>query len=162
MFLKYVSILHHQAIDQQNLIFCQRKKNTHIFCIYLFSPYRSIHPVVLLRKGVLKIYSKCTGEHPCQSVISIKLQSNYIEITLRHWCFPVSLLYILRAPFPKNTSVGLLLNEEDFRKLYDSLWKKEKRFKKMGVYYLHLLMKLLSKDFKLSAKEAYLKGDNSY
>ena len=32
----------------------------------------------------------------------------------------------------------------------------------MGVYYLHLLMKLMSKDFKLSAKEAYLKGDNSY
>ena len=32
----------------------------------------------------------------------------------------------------------------------------------MGLYYLHLLMKLMSKDFKLSAKEAYLKGDNSY
>ena len=109
MFLKYVSILHHQAIDQQNLIFCQRKKNTHIFCIYLFSPYRSIHSVVLLRKGVLKIYSKCTGEHPCQSVISIKLQINFIEITLQHGCSPVNLLHIFRAPCPRNTSGWLLL-----------------------------------------------------
>ena len=30
-------------------------------------------------EGVLKIYSKFTGEHPCRSVISIKLQSNFIE-----------------------------------------------------------------------------------
>ena len=28
---------------------------------------------VFLRKGALKIYSKCTGEHACRSVISIKL-----------------------------------------------------------------------------------------
>ena len=39
-------------------------------------------PEVLLGKGVLKICSKLTGEHPCRSVISIKLQSNFIEITL--------------------------------------------------------------------------------
>ena len=35
--------------------------------------YRSSHPEVFLVKGVLKICSKFTGEHPCQSVISIKL-----------------------------------------------------------------------------------------
>ena len=33
---------------------------------------------VLLRKGVLKICSKFTGEHPCRSVISIKLQSSFV------------------------------------------------------------------------------------
>ena len=33
---------------------------------------------VLLRKGVLKICSKYTGEHPCRSVISIKLQSSFV------------------------------------------------------------------------------------
>ena len=61
--------------------------------------------------AVLKIYSKFTGEHPCQSVISIKLQlCNFIEITLRHGCSPVNLLYISRTPFPKNTSGRLLLN----------------------------------------------------
>ena len=32
--------------------------------------------VVFLRKGVLKIFNKFTEEHPCQTVISIKLQNN--------------------------------------------------------------------------------------
>ena len=44
---------------------------------------------MFLGKGVLKIFSKFTGEHPCRSAISIKLQSNFIKITLRHWCSPV-------------------------------------------------------------------------
>ena len=35
---------------------------------------RSSHLEAFLGKGVLKICSKFTGEHPCQSVISIKLQ----------------------------------------------------------------------------------------
>ena len=30
---------------------------------------RTSHPEVFLRKGVLKICSKFTGEHPCRSVI---------------------------------------------------------------------------------------------
>ena len=38
---------------------------------------------VFLVKGVLKISSKVTGEHPCRSLISIKLLCNFIEITLR-------------------------------------------------------------------------------
>ena len=64
---------------------------------------------MFLGKGVLKICSKFTGEHPCQSAISIKLQSNFIEITLRHGCFPVNLLHIFRTTFSKNTSEWLLL-----------------------------------------------------
>ena len=36
--------------------------------------YRSSRPEVFLRKGVLKICSKFTGEHPCRSAISINLQ----------------------------------------------------------------------------------------
>ena len=60
-------------------------------------------------KGVLKIRSKFTGEHPCRSVISIKLLCNFIEITLWHSCSPVNLLHILRTPFPENTSGRLLL-----------------------------------------------------
>ena len=38
--------------------------------------HRSSHPELFLEKGVLKIYCKCTGEHPCRSVISIKLLFN--------------------------------------------------------------------------------------
>ena len=60
-------------------------------------------------RGVLKICSKLTGEDPCRIVISIKLQSNFIEITLRHSCSPVNLLHIFRRTFPKNTSEWLLL-----------------------------------------------------
>ena len=81
-------------------------------CLYLFTLtylYRNSHPEVFLRKGVIKICSKFTGEHPCRSVISIKLHSNFIEITLRHECSLVNLLYIFRTPFSKNTSGRLLL-----------------------------------------------------
>ena len=42
--------------------------------------FRSSHPEVLLEKGVLKISSKFSGEHPCQSVISVKLQSNCFQL----------------------------------------------------------------------------------
>ena len=66
-------------------------------------------PEVFLGKGILKIYSKFTGEHPCQSVISIKLQSSFIEIALRHGYYPINLLHIFRTPFPKNTSAGGML-----------------------------------------------------
>ena len=72
---------------------------------------RSIRPEVFLGKSVLKICSKFTGEHPCRSVISIKLQSNFIEIALQHGCSPVNLLHIFRTSFPKNTSRRLLLNK---------------------------------------------------
>ena len=70
---------------------------------------RSTHQEVFLVKGVLKISTKFTGEHPCQSVIPIKLQSNSTEITFRHRCSPVNSLHIFRTPFTKNTSGRLLL-----------------------------------------------------
>ena len=66
------------------------------------------HTKVFLRKSVLKICSKFT-EHPCRSVISIKLQRNFIEIALRHGRSLVNLLHIFRTPFPRNTSGWLLL-----------------------------------------------------
>ena len=64
---------------------------------------------MFLIKLVLKICNKFTGEHPCRSAISIKLLCNSTEITLRHWCFPVNLLYIFRTTFPRNTSGWLRL-----------------------------------------------------
>ena len=51
---------------------------------------RSSRPGVFLRKGVLKICSKLTGEHPCRSAISIKLLYIFIEIALRHGYSPVN------------------------------------------------------------------------
>ena len=64
---------------------------------------------MFLRKSVLKICSKFTGEHSCRSAISIKLQNNFIEITRRYACSPVNLLHILRTHFPSNTSGWLFL-----------------------------------------------------
>ena len=72
---------------------------------------RSNRSEVFLVKSVLKIRSKFRGEHPRRSVISIKLQNNFIEIILRHRCSPVSLLHIFRTHFTKNTSRWLLLHE---------------------------------------------------
>ena len=40
---------------------------------------------------------------------ALNLQSNFIEIALRHGCSPVNLLHIFRTLFPKNTSGWLLL-----------------------------------------------------
>ena len=40
---------------------------------------RSSRPEVFLRKGVLKICSKFTGEHPCRTAISIKLLCNLFK-----------------------------------------------------------------------------------
>ena len=60
--------------------------------------------------GVLKIYTKFTEEQPCQSAISIKFQSKFIEITLRHVCSIGNLLYVfLRTPFLKSNYERLLL-----------------------------------------------------
>ena len=67
---------------------------------------RSNTPEVFTGKGCIKF----TWKHPCQSVISIKLLCNFIEITLRHGCSPVNLLHIFRTPFPRNTSGGLLIS----------------------------------------------------
>ena len=76
-----------------------------------FEKNRSSPPEADLGKDVLKICSKFTGEHPCVTVNSIKLLCNVIEITLQHGCSPVNLLHIFRAPFPRNTSGGLLVEK---------------------------------------------------
>ena len=78
-----------------------------LVCSFIVSWYRSSRQKVFSVKGVLKICSKFTGEHPCRSVISIKLLSNFIEITLQYGRSPLNLLHIFRTPFSKNTSRGL-------------------------------------------------------
>ena len=53
---------------------------------------RSNAPQVFSGKGAPKIRNKFTGEHPCESVISIKLLCNFIEIILGHGCPSVNSL----------------------------------------------------------------------
>ena len=94
---------------------------------------RSSHSEVFLGKGVLKICSIFRGEHPCRSVIPIKMQSNLIEITLRHGCSPVNLLHIFRTPFPRNTSWWLLLNIFKTRRFIEKCPKNNYRNKKQSM-----------------------------
>ena len=74
----------------------------HINKFKVLSYFSSSHPEEFLIKGVLKICSKFTGEHPCRSAISIKLQSKFIEITFWHGC-SLNLLHFFRKPFIRNT-----------------------------------------------------------
>ena len=43
-----------------------------------------------------------------KGAVSVKFQSNFIEMADRHGCSPVNLLHFFRTPFPKNTSGELL------------------------------------------------------
>ena len=80
-------------------------------CIHLMN-IRKQPPTGVPRKRCSEKMQQIYMRHLCQSAISIKLQSNFIEITLRHGCSPVNLLHIFRTPFLKNTSGWLLLNME--------------------------------------------------
>ena len=77
-----------------------------LFFLFLRSFFRNFSrsspPEVFLGRRVLKICSKFTGEHSCQSAIC-----NFIEVALHHECYPVNLLHILRTHFPKNSSKKL-------------------------------------------------------
>ena len=93
-------IFWHQDIDFRFIIIRKKwflKVVNFSFIKSNLSLFRSSHPEVLLGKGVLKICSKFTGEHPYWRAIS-----------LRHGS-PVNLLHILGTPFSKNTSRWLLL-----------------------------------------------------
>ena len=81
-------------------IVLKRKKNK-----YFFSQSMGV-----LTKRCSENCSKFTGEHPGQSVISIKLQSKFIEITLWHGCSPINLLHIFKKlQKKKNSNRGLSL-----------------------------------------------------
>ena len=88
-----------EVVDKEFLILHQIKT----------TGFRSSRPEVFLEKCVLKICSKFIGGYPCRILISIKLQSNFIEITLRREYAPVNLLHIFRTLFSKNAFGWLLL-----------------------------------------------------
>ena len=60
-------------------------RNAAIKGVALSHAHEAAPPEVLLVKGVLKICSKFTGELPCRSVISIKLQSSTSGGTASVW-----------------------------------------------------------------------------
>ena len=108
--MSYYTFLPHKAaricLTYCQIIFTKSFARTNTATSVVFG--RSPSKVFLERSG-LNISRKFIVKHPCQSAISIKLQSIYIEITFRYGCSPVNLLLIFRIPFPKNASGGLLL-----------------------------------------------------
>ena len=95
-----------------------KMKSLNVIC---FPMFRSSRPGVFLGKGVQKTSSKFAGEHPFRSLISIKLQSDFIEMTLQNGRSPVNLLHIFRTAFPKNTSkLGSCFRM--FPKLYEGFY----------------------------------------
>ena len=82
---------------------------------------RSSPPEVFLRKGVLKICSKFTGEHPCRIVISIKFLSallkSYFGMSVLLWiCCIFSEQLFLTTPL--KDCFWLLLCPEHFFLIY--------------------------------------------
>ena len=88
----------------RTLVYCEYQyiqnqkhiQNRGIFRVLVYS--RNSRPVVFLGEGILKIYNKFREEHPYRSVISIKLQSYFIEIARGHGYSPVYLMHVFRTP----------------------------------------------------------------
>ena len=110
-------------IEHPEVNFCHLTAEFRLRSVYRINLGNIIPPEIMLGEGILKICTKFTGEQPCRSVISIKLQSNFIGITLRHECCPVNLLHIFRTPLIKNISVGLLLSCKWFNPLINNVLK---------------------------------------
>ena len=83
---------------------------------------RSSHPEVFLRKVVLKICSRFTGEDPCWSAILTNLQSSLIEITLRHWCSPVNLLQVAEHLFWRTALDGCFCFSDNWKFIWLKEW----------------------------------------
>ena len=89
------------------------------FLAFVYSTWDKVLSIILTEAVIQRCSEKMCSESMQQiyrrtsmlkwSVISIKLLSNFIEITLRHGCSRVNLLHVSRKPFTKNTYGWLLL-----------------------------------------------------
>ena len=65
-----------------------------------------------------RVFCRCVtnfrGTYLCVGVISTKLQSGFVEMTLLRCCSPVVLLHVWGASSLENTCGGLLLNKDSF------------------------------------------------
>ena len=84
------------------------------FCLCLFG-FRRSRSEVFLVKGVLKICSKFTGEHPCRSVISPFTMNNSGWLLL---CFFIVSLFYVGCTFFKVVSSFLRATLYDTWKIY--------------------------------------------
>ena len=78
------------------------------FLIYI-KKNRSSHPYMFLGKGVLKICSTFTGQHPCLSAISIKLLKICSKFTGEHQCRSAIAIKLLATLLKSYFDMGFLL-----------------------------------------------------
>ena len=86
-----------------------------LVCLTLFQIFRPRLKVVSYTVNTCLRRTSKTQKQPSIGALTkqLKLQSKFIEIILRHGCFPVNLLYIFITPFSTNTSQGQLLKTKD-------------------------------------------------
>ena len=97
----------------------------YIYILYIYITFKSLKTLltyrssVILKKGVLRVCCGFSGAYPCVDMISIKLQSSFVETVLLRGCPAVDLLRVCGASFLEKISggVGLLLNTDNF--IYD-------------------------------------------
>ena len=79
---------------------------------FIVLPYRSSHRRCSVRKGVLRNFTKFTGNTCARVSFSIKLQDPATLLKKRVWyrCFPANFAKFLRTTFLQNTSGRLLLS----------------------------------------------------
>ena len=87
-----------------------------LFCEFCEMPINIVFTECLRVTASLKSFVALevfSGERPCRSVISVTLESSFIEMALRHRCCTVNLLHIFRTALFKNTSGGLRYTYSD-------------------------------------------------
>ena len=105
----YITVYPIRVDKKTNFISWCLLRNTSSICKIIISQkdvpiqkFRSSPPEVFLRKVVLKICIEFAAGHSYRSAISIKLQSNFIEIALQHGCSLVNFIFsehlFLRTP----------------------------------------------------------------
>ena len=72
---------------------------------------------MFLGKGVLKMCSKFTGEHPCRSAISITLLCNFIDAFVSEICHPLeeqNIINLAQSQFDhlKNLNLQIKIQSE--------------------------------------------------
>ena len=90
IFFQFFSFYFVRPIFKNDPIWSDNRSQFYQWLLALKVIFKISPPEAFLGKGLLKKYSKLTGEHPCRSVVSVKLlASNFIEITVWHGCSPV-------------------------------------------------------------------------
>ena len=80
-----------------------------LFVFNIYKKNRSSHPYMFLGKGVLKICSTFTGQHPCLSAISIKLLKICSKFTGEHQCRSAIAIKLLATLLKSYFDMGFLL-----------------------------------------------------